>query len=292
MNRLTHLAQRIFNCPVAIEPAKAAVIVAALAQRLGIAHLVNVSGEPVAMMATPFDASGKPEMPEDEGYDVIAGVAVIPVLGTLTAKLGCLQPVSGMTGYDGIRANFLTALNDDLVRAIVLDIDSPGGEVAGLFDLADVIYAARGVKPVRAILTETAYSAAYALASAADRISVPRTGGTGSIGVMCMHVDYSRAIGEAGATVTLIKFGERKTEANSYEPLARDARAALQRDIDTLGGMFAELVARNRSLPVSAVLATEAGCFLGAEGVALGLADVVEAPDEAFADLLDDLRTF
>ena len=128
------------------------------------------------------------------GYEVLGGVAIIPVEGTLVAKLGMLCPYSGMTGYDGIRVNFLTALADDAVRAIVLDIDSPGGECSGLFDLVDTIVAGRGVKPIRAILTEVAFSAAYAIASAADRISVPRTGGVGSIGVVCMHVDWSRAL--------------------------------------------------------------------------------------------------
>jgi ClpP class serine protease len=78
-----------------------------------------------------------------------------------------------MTGYDGIRQAFLTAMEDPDISGICLDIDSPGGEVAGCFDLVDVIYGARGKKPIHAILTESAYSAAYAIASAADRISVP-----------------------------------------------------------------------------------------------------------------------
>ncbi|MCZ7176509.1 S49 family peptidase, partial [Salmonella enterica] len=76
----------------------------------------------------------------DTGYDVVEGVAVIPIQGTLVQKLGTLRPYSDMTGYDGIRACFLQALNDSDVKAICLDIDSPGGEVAGCFDLADVIY--------------------------------------------------------------------------------------------------------------------------------------------------------
>lgn len=116
--------------------------------------------------------------------------------------------------YDGIRACFLQALNDSEVKAICLDIDSPGGEVAGCFDLVDEIYAARGSKPVWAILSESAYSAAYALASAADKIILPRTGGVGSVGVIVMHVDWSQKIKNDGLQVTIITYGDRKAESN------------------------------------------------------------------------------
>jgi ClpP class serine protease len=154
---LPHLAQRLFNRPLMIHPAKAEVIMAALADRFGVAHLLRgPGGEPVALVPMQLDGES-----EQEGcYEIIAGVGIIPIEGTLVAKLGCLAPWSGMTGYDGIGQNFLAALDDPAVRAIVLDIDSPGGEVSGVFDLADMIYQARGEKPVWAILTECAYSAA------------------------------------------------------------------------------------------------------------------------------------
>jgi ClpP class serine protease len=103
-----------------------------------------------------------------DGYDIVNGVAVIPVRGTLVQRTGTLRPYSGMTGYDGLRQNFLTALTDASVEGIVLDIDSPGGEVSGCFDLVDTIYAARGIKPIAAICAEHAFSAAFALATTAD----------------------------------------------------------------------------------------------------------------------------
>ena len=86
-----------------------------------------------------------------------------------------LRPTSGMTGYNAIGANVFAALDDPGVKAIALAIDSPGGDTAGLFDLTDSIYAARGRKPIWAILDESACSAAYAIAAATDRITVPRT---------------------------------------------------------------------------------------------------------------------
>jgi signal peptide peptidase SppA len=225
----------------------------------------------------------------DSGYDLVGSVAVIPIHGTLVQKTGTLRPWSGMTGYDGLRQAFLTALYDPKVEAIVLDVDSPGGEVSGCFDLVDTIYSARGVKPIWSILNESAYSAAYALASAADKIYVPRTGGTGSIGVICMHVDFSKALTSAGIEVTFITYGDRKADGHSEIPLSAPALARFQDDIDTMGELFVETVARNRNIAASKVRATQAGTYLGAAGVAAGLADAVAAPDAAFRALISQL---
>ncbi|PRP68606.1 serine peptidase [Chromobacterium amazonense] len=281
-----HLAQRLFNVPLAITPQKAEVVMAALADRFGLARLFHADGRVVALDSWDGDV-GAPA--SDKPYEVIAGVAVIPVSGTLVQKLGSLNPYSGMTGYDGIRANLSLALADDSVRAIVLDIDSPGGEVAGCFDLADEIYNARGEKPIWSILTENAYSAAYALASASDRIIVPRTGGTGSVGVICMHVDMSKALGAAGLNVTIIHYGDKKANGSDVRPLSSEALADIQSDVDAMGELFVETVARNRKLSVRAVRNTQAGTFMGAAGVEIGFADAVMAPDAAFHALLAKL---
>ena len=276
---LPHLAQRLFNTPLALHPRKAEVVMAALTDRFGLTRIQSMSD-------WDDDDDSFSRQARDTGYDVVEGIAVIPIQGTLVQKLGTLRPYSGMTGYDGIRACFLQALNDGEVKAICLDIDSPGGEVAGCFDLVDEIYAARGSKPVWAILSESAYSAAYALASAADKIIVPRTGGVGSVGVIVMHVDWSQKIKNDGLQVTIITYGERKAESNPYEPLSETARKAIQSDIDEMGRLFVSTVSRNRGITEKTVRDTEAACFLGADGVQLGLADQVASPDAAFRDLL------
>lgn len=276
---LPHLAQRLFNTPLALHPRKAEVVMAALTDRFGLTRIQSMSD-------WDDDDDSFSRQARDTGYDVVEGIAVIPIQGTLVQKLGTLRPYSGMTGYDGIRACFLQALNDGEVKAICLDIDSPGGEVAGCFDLVDEIYAARGSKPVWAILSESAYSAAYALASAADKIIVPRTGGVGSVGVIVMHVDWSQKIKNDGLQVTIITYGDRKAESNPYEPLSETARKAIQSDIDEMGRLFVSTVSRNRGITEKTVRDTEAACFLGADGVQLGLADKVASPDAAFRDLL------
>lgn len=286
-NRLPHLAQRLFNTPIAITPSKAEIVVAALADRLGIAQLFHANGDIVAL-----DSFGNEEpAAEDRGYEVVAGVAVIPVTGTLVHKLGTMRPWSGMTGYDSIRANLSLALADPEVKAIAFDIESPGGEVAGCFDLVDAIYEARGEKPMWSILTEYAYSAAYAIASATDQIIVPRTGGTGSVGVICMHVDMSRALSQSGIVVTLIQYGDRKADGQQVIPLSDEALVRFQADVNAMGELFVDTVARNRGIAASKVRKTQAGTFMGAAGLEVGFADQVMPPDLAFQSLLAEVAT-
>ncbi len=287
MKNLPFLAQRLFNTPLAITPAKAEMVMAALADRFGITRLFRANGDTLAMSEFGLDESDA-EMP-DRYYDVVAGVAIIPISGTLVQKSGYMRPTCGMTGYDGIRANLSMAIEDDGVKAIMLDIDSGGGEVAGCFDLVDAIYSARGRKPIWAVLSESAYSAAYAIASAADKITVPRTGGTGSVGVICAHVDFSKALAKEGITVTMIHYGERKADGSEYAPLSDDALARFQADVDEMGELFVSTVARNRKLSAAKVRGTQATTFLGAAGVEIGFADAVMAPDEAFRSLLAEL---
>jgi len=289
MQQFAYLAQRMFNRPLAIHRDKAEVVISALAERLNITRMVNLDGMAIEPMAFSLDGDGHQYRDRDAGYDLVGPVAVIPVQGTLVQKLGTLRPYSGMTGYDGIRQAFLSALADPDVEGIMLDIDSPGGEVSGCFDLVDAIYEQRGKKPVHAILSDGAYSAAYAIASAADRIAVPRTGGVGSIGVICMHVDFSKALTSAGVQVTFITYGDRKADGHSEIPLSKEALERFQADIDTMGELFVGTVARNRGMAADKVRGTQAVTFMGDKGVAVGLADVVAAPDAAFRALLAEL---
>lgn len=281
------LAQRLFNTPLAIMPGKAEVIMAALSDRLGLSQVSRLA--PSLMEDDDYDYSARGNNPRG-GFDIVEGVAIIQVSGTLVQKLGTLRPYSGMTGYDGIRQNFLTALFDPKVKAIMLDIDSPGGEVSGCFDLVDLIYASRGKKPIWSILNESAYSAAYAIASAADRIYVPRTGGVGSIGVIWMHMDWSKALTSAGFKVTFITYGESKADGHPEIPLSGEALARFQADIDSMGGLFVSTVARNRNISADVVRDTQAATYMGPAGVSMGLADEVLAPDEAFMALLEEIQ--
>lgn len=291
MTNFAHLAQQLFNRPLAIRPEKAEIIMAALADRLGILNVRMPDGRMRA-----FDQDGMGVVVSDDnwadetcGYEVVSGVAIIEICGTLVQRQMGLRPYSGMTGYNAIRRNLLAALQNPEVRAIALDIDSPGGDCAGLFDLTDSIFAARGQKPIWAILDETAASAAYAIAAAADKITVPRTGYSGSIGVIVLHADLTRMLDKEGVTVTVIQYGARKADGYPVLPLSTEARQTLQADVNAIGELFVGSVARYRRVPAARVREQEARCFLGEAGRTAGLVDMVMAPDEAFAALVKSL---
>jgi len=227
-----------------------------------------------------------------QGYDVTAGIAVIEVSGVLVPRLGIRQSLGFAIGYDGIRTNLRAALADPQVRGVAMVYNSPGGYVAGLFDLVDEVYALRGAKPIVSILDEMTASAAYALASAGDVVTMPRTGIVGSVGVIAMVMDVSRSLTKAGVTVHPVHFGRLKAMEHraSVTGVMPEALAGVQAEVDTLGELFVATVARNRGLPAGAVRAQEGACFLGAAGVAAGLADTLCAPEQAFRALLADLE--
>ncbi len=264
------IAQRLFGVPLLVHPTRALELARFLGerQRLDIRAAWDTD--------EPLPAHGR-----ERPYEVVDGIARLPIEGTLVHKAGGMDALSGLTGYSGISAMFDQALEDSAVHGVALMVNSPGGEVAGMFDLADRIYAARGRKPVWAILDESAYSAAYALASAAEVISVPRTGGTGSVGVIAVHTEASRALDQAGITVTVMRYGEKKARANDIEPLREPDLADLQAEIDTIGEEFVALVARNRGIDAQDVRDQQAATFMGVHGVDRGLADIVASPDTA-----------
>lgn len=168
-----------------------------------------------------------------------------------------------MTGYDGIVACLQQAMADSQVRGVLLDIDSPGGQAAGAFDCADMIYRLRQQKPVWALCNDTACSAAMLLASACSRRLVTQTSRIGSIGVMMSHVSYAGHLAQAGVDITLIYSGAHKVDGNQFEALPAEVRQDMQQRIDAARRMFAEKVAMFTGLSVDAVTGTEAAVFEG-----------------------------
>ncbi len=221
-------------------------------------------------------------------YVVSNGVLTIPIRGILLNDFP-YQFFGYATGYPYIRKAFQRGLADPDVKGIAFIINSPGGEVAGNFDLVDTLYAGRGKKPVRAFAAEAAYSAAYSIASAADTISLPRTGGVGSIGIVGMHIDVSAALEDSGIKVTLIYAGKHKIDTYPYAPLSDAAKARMQADVDSLYEVFVSTVARNRKLDAQAVRDTEALTFRAPEAVSNKLADSIGSLDAALAAFAADV---
>ncbi|MBI3446181.1 MAG: S49 family peptidase [Magnetospirillum sp.] len=223
-------------------------------------------------------------------YCVTAGgVAVIPVQGTLVNRFDWLSTICGITSYDGIGMALDAALADAKVKAVLLDIDSPGGQANVVADLADRIRAACAAKPVWAVANPMAFSAAYWLAAAADRVLLPRLGDVGSIGALRLHTDRSKANAQRGIAYTAVYSGARKVDGASHAPLTTAAQETWQADIDQVRQHFAAAVAGFRGLSVEAVLATEAGQYMDVSAIAAGLADAVMTFDEALSALTDQV---
>lgn len=289
------IAQRAFNTPLMVDPAKALAFLSGLGPRITGQDITfqgveTSSVDPVAT-AQPARASllgnnltQRHQRNGSQPFALVDGIAVIEIAGTLVHRGAWIGQSSGLTSYEGIAAQLQAALSDPAVRGIALDIDSFGGEVAGAFDLADRIRAARAQKPVQAFVAEHALSAGYALASQADRIILPRTGAVGSIGVVALHTDMSGALDQKGIAVTLIHAGDHKIDANPYQPLPDAVHDQMQRQLEVVRFLFTETVAAGRGdrLSDNAALATEAAVFRGADAIAAGLADELADPITAF----------
>ncbi|MGY6696039.1 MAG: S49 family peptidase [Roseinatronobacter sp.] len=290
------IAARAFNTPLLVEPSKAMAFLSGLGPRILGRRVETVDTVEVvdaaATTASPARASllagGLADSYRQHGdapYPVVDGIAVIEIAGVLIHRGGWIGQSSGQTSYEGIAAQIEAAASDPAVRGLALEIDSFGGEVAGVFDLADRIRAIRGSKPIWAFVAEHAFSAGYALASQADRILLPRTGTLGSIGVVVLHADLSGQLDQDGVRVTLIHSGSHKVDGNPYQPLPEAVQGDIQREIDVLRFLFAETVAAGRvgRLSEEAAQATEAATYRGADALAAGLADEVTDLASGFA---------
>ena len=278
---LARLATRVFGTPLLIQPDKLEVILSAVGPRLVI------DGLPIAVP----ELSAHTEGMDTEALAVTPdGLAVIDISGSLVNRSSWLDAPSGLTSYANIREEFDLAMASPAIRGVLMRIDSNGGECAGCFDLADAIFAMRGAKPIWAVVDDAAFSAAYMLASAADKVFVSRTGGVGSIGVVATHVDASGWDEKAGLKYTMLTAGAHKKDFNAHEPLSEGARSELQAEIDRLYRLFVETVARNRGMPAEAVRATEARLYFGEGAVAAGLADAVLPFDQTAAQMAANIR--
>lgn len=211
-------------------------------------------------------------------------VAVIPIRGIISQRMNMMSEISGAggTSIEKLTAQFRQALSDTNCKAIVFDVDSPGGSVSGVMELASEIYDARKQKPITAVVNSMACSAAYWLASAASEIVCTPSGQAGSIGVYMIHQDVSEAYAKDGVKNTIIKAGKYKTEGNPYEPLSDEARAALLSNVEDYYGMFVKGVAQNRGTSQAAVRDGfgQGRSLLAANAVKANLVDRVGTMDD------------
>lgn len=217
------------------------------------------------------------------------GTAIIPIHGSLLNRFAWSWGF--VTGYQAIRRQLNAALEDEDVKMIVFDVDSPGGEAAGCFELAEEIRASREVKPSLAVVDSLSASAGYALASAATQMVSTKSSKIGSIGVVAMHIDFSGSLDQAGIAITYIEApkGGMKTAGSPYRKLDRKSEQYFQDFVDAGYEDFVSLIVENRGLEDAQIRETEARVFRADEALALGLIDAVKTPTEAVSSFLAEL---
>lgn len=272
--QLVHLASRLYGTPLLIARPKLDVILSVLGSRIGLPDLD---------MAMPLPT---PRQSATSGH---AGIAVIPVVGTLVRRSMGIEAASGLMSYGEIEARLDAALADPQVAGILLDLDSPGGEASGVFELAERIRAACTIKPIWAHANDAAYSAAFAIAAACQRLTLSQTAGVGSIGVIALHVDQSVKDAKDGLNYTAVFAGSHKNDFSPHEPLTPQATTALQTEVDRLYDIFVNQVGQMRGIDPDAVRATEAGLFYAEQAVAAGLADAVMPFEQVMTEFTNAL---
>lgn len=217
------------------------------------------------------------------------GVGVIPVHGTLLNRFN--SSWGFVTGYNFIRRQLNLMLDDDDVDSIVFDVNSPGGEAAGCFELAREILASRRVKPSLAMVDSLAASGGIALAVSATRMNAIPSARIGSIGVYRQHVSIEGALKDAGVKVTFAQAGDHKTDGQPYKDLPDSVLRDWTQDVNKTWDDFISLVAECRGLSDDAVRDTQARVYRADEALALGLIDAVKTTTEAVPEFVAEMAS-
>lgn len=275
MRDLPHLAGRLFGTPLLIDVRKLDAIVPAFIRRL--------EGDP--------DDTGGAQPARSSENSVSDRVAVVRAIGTLIRRKTFMDAYSGLCSYGDIAAAVRTAMEDPRVGAVMLEVDSFGGEAAGCFELCDQLYAYRGRKPIWAVANVDSLSAGYAILAQADRTFVAPSGSAGSIGAVAIHCERSQMNEALGLTYTVIRAGLRKAELNTLEPLTKAAAEKVQTSLDLARQKFINSVVRARpGLTARAARATEAQWYQAEDAVKQKLVDAISTFDDAFAELAASVR--
>ena len=274
----TYVLQAFMETPWAILPSKLAMLEDIVAR--------HVAGEKLS--AEEIQARINGAVPPQNTQ--VNSVAVMRVFGTIAPRTNMLTNMSGGTTAEALGKQFADLVNDPQVSAIVLDVNSPGGQVGGIEELSKKIFDARGTKPIVAVANHLMASAAYWIGTAADEIVVTPSGEVGSIGVFAAHQDISAQLEKEGIKVSLIKAGKYKAEANPYEPLSDEARSAIQENVSDIYGSFVDAVARNRGVKPAAVRTGfgEGRVVSAKQAIELGMADRIGTLDEVINQLLNN----
>ena len=244
------------------------------------AKLIQGTVEVTDFVAARAERSDKREWQQD------GRLAIVPVVGTLIKRPSLFH--SGST-YGKVRQMVAEALEDFSVKAIMLDIDSPGGGVDGITGLAGYLAQVAEIKPLYAFVDGQACSAAYWIATQAKEIAGPPEAEVGSIGVRTVHVDRSEQNQKFGFKVTHLAVGDYKVAGNQDEPLGDEAKSYIMSQLQELYDLFADAVSTNRGMDRQAVVDTQARVYLAAQAKKIGLIDEVMGREAFISRIKEEL---
>ena len=281
-SRYSAIVRAIYSTPWAIMPDKLEAICAFI-------HLTVSGGSASPDLVAQIRAENEISAARAQNVSTAGAgsVAVMPLYGIINQRYaGDFWGPSG-TSVQQFTQQFRQAVNDPNVKAIVIDVDSPGGSVSGVDELASEIFQARSKKQIIAVSNSLCASAAYYIASQASEMVVSPSSLTGSIGVYSAHEDDSEMLSSMGVKVTLISAGKYKVEGNNFEPLGDGARAAMQGMVDSFYGLFVKAVARGRGVKASAVQNGfgEGRVLTAGDAVKAGMADRIGTLDDVLGKL-------
>jgi signal peptide peptidase SppA len=280
---LWRVAQAVYGEPWAITPEVYLTICRVVRQRLegdapvyGALELAAESRQAYAVRAAAHAETS-----------ATTSVAVLPLYGVLSHRMNLMTAMSGGTSSENFGRAFQSAVRDESIGSIIIDVDSPGGSVFGMQELWDTIMQARGTKPVVAVANDMMASAAYYIGSAADEIVVTPGGEVGSIGVVVAHEDISGAQEREGVKTTLVSAGEKKVLGNPFEPLSEEALEMLEGKVQAYYGMFVEAVRKGRGVSAKDVRSGfgKGGLEMGQAALDAGLADRIGTLDQTISRL-------
>jgi capsid assembly protease len=273
----------ILNNPWAIVPDKLFEI-----QEIYNTHL---RGEKIDLAALEAQ-TGEPLQSNRQPYQVLDGIAIIPIHGVIAKRMNMFTRISGGVSTQILTRDTQEAIDDPDVKGIIYDIDSGGGEVDGTAELAQTIYKSRGVKPIVAYSDGVIASAAYWIASATDQVFISGdTVQVGSIGVVATHVDYSEYEKKKGIKTTEVYAGKYKRIASEHKPLSDEGLETIQDRVDYIYSVFVDVVAKHRNTNTENVISRMADgrLFIGQQAVSAGLVDGVITFDELLNSVVPQL---
>ena len=215
-------------------------------------------------------------------YDVTyhGNVGIIHISGIISRHTDMFAQFFGLgsASVENIAKDFQSLLDNEEVKSIILDFDTPGGAITGVNELSEIIYNARGIKPIKAYVTGLACSAGYFLASACDEIIIDEMGQVGSIGVM-------RVVSKQNDKSVIFKSSQ--SPMKNIEADSELGKAEYQAKVDYLASIFIDKVAKYRGITSDEVITrgNKGGVLVGAVAVTAGLADRLGSMDMLINEL-------